>query len=205
MVEERRTNDGGVIGLRVDITEMKRQAQALEDALHRAEAANRARSEFLANVSHELLTPLNGIVGMARMLGQTPMNDAQGEMLATLGASAGALGTLIGDLLDYNNLEAGKAELQPGWFSIPDLAAEAGAAFSPFAAAKGLSLTIEVAESARSEAYGDARRLLRLLEHLISNAVKFTSEGGVRVSVMSQPAGEDRLYAFEVRDTGCGP
>ena len=204
MLEERRTSDGGVIGLRVDITEMKRQAQALEDALHRAEAASRARSEFLANVSHELLTPLNGIVGMTQVLGQTPMSDAQGEMLATLYASAGALQTLIGDLLDYNNLEAGKVDLQPGWFSVADMAAEAGAAYAPAAAAKGVSLSVEVADSARSEAYGDARRLRRLLEHLISNAVKFTTQGRVQVSVMAQPAGEGRLYAFEVRDTGCG-
>ncbi|WP_374571895.1 ATP-binding protein [Phenylobacterium sp.] len=204
MLEERRTADGGVIGLRVDITELKRQAQALEEALQRAEAASRARSAFLANVSHELLTPLNGISGMAQLLGQTPLSDQQGEMLRTIGASAHALETLIGGLLDYNNLEAGKVTLEPAWFSAPDLLAQAVAAFRPAAEAKGLSLTVEVAPSATLEAYGDARRLRQLLDHLIANAIKFTTEGRVTVSAMAQPAREGALFAFEVRDTGPG-
>jgi signal transduction histidine kinase/ActR/RegA family two-component response regulator len=205
MVEERRTSDGGVIGLRVDITEMKRQAQALEDALHRAEAAGRARSAFLANVSHELLTPLNGILGMAQMLGQTRIDAIQGEMLETLCGSTKALETLIGDLLDYNNLEAGRVDIKADWFTVGDVIAAAAEAFAPIASAKGIGLSVEVAESARAEAHGDAGRLRRVLDHLISNAVKFTDHGHVQVSVMAQKSGgEDRLFAFEVRDTGCG-
>ncbi|MFN3522054.1 MAG: ATP-binding protein [Phenylobacterium sp.] len=204
MVEERRTDDGGVIGLRVDITEMKRQAQALEDALRRAEAAGRARSEFLANISHELLTPLNGISGMAQVLGQTPLSNAQGEMLNTICAQAHALESLIRDVLDYNSLEAGKVALAPAWFSVPDLMAQAGAAFRPSAEAKGVELLVEVAPSAQVEAFGDARRLRQLLDHLLGNAVKYTAEGRVTLSVMAQPAGEALLFGFEVRDTGAG-
>lgn len=204
MIEERRTDDGGVIGLRVDITEMKRQAQALEDALRRAEAAGRARSEFLANVSHELLTPLHGISGMAQVLGQTPLSDGQGEMLRTISAQAHALETLIRDLLDYNSLEAGRVALEPAWFSVADLVERSGAAFRPAASAKGVALAVEVAPSAAVEAFGDARRLRQLLDHLVGNAVKFTSEGRIAVSVMAQPQADGMIFGFEVRDTGAG-
>jgi signal transduction histidine kinase/ActR/RegA family two-component response regulator len=204
MLEERRTDDGGVIGLRVDITEMKRQSQALEEALHRAEAAGRARSAFLANISHELLTPLNGISGMAQVLGQTPLSDAQGEMLRTLSASAQALETVIGDLLAYNTLEAGGVVLEPAWFPVADVVERVGAAFRPAAKAKGVALLVEIAPSAQVEAYGDARVLRTLLEHLVSNAVKFTAEGRIQVSAIAQPAPEGLMFGFEVRDTGVG-
>lgn len=204
MLEERRTDDGGVIGLRIDITEMKRQAQALEEALRRAEAAGRARSEFLANVSHELLTPLNGISGMAQALGQTPLTDAQGEMLRTIDASAQALEGLIRNLLDYNSLEAGRVALEPSWFPVEDLVSRTGTAFRHAAAIKGVELTVEVAPSAAVEAYGDPRRLSQLLGHLIGNAVKFTAEGSVKVSVIAQPAADGVVFGFEVRDTGAG-
>jgi CheY-like chemotaxis protein/anti-sigma regulatory factor (Ser/Thr protein kinase) len=115
------------------------------------------------------------------------------------------LETLIGDLLDYNNLEAGQVALKPAWFSVGEIAAEACAAFGPAAAAQGLGLGLEVADSARVEAYGDARRLRRILDHLISNAVKFTTAGEVKVSVVARrSSGENLQFAFEVRDTGCG-
>lgn len=204
MLEERRTDDGGVIGLRIDITEMKRQAQALEDALRRAEAAGRARSEFLANVSHELLTPLNGISGMAQALGQTPLSDDQGDLLRTIDASARTLEALIRDLLDYNSLEAGRVALEPVWFSVGDLVAQAASTFRHAAEVKGVALRVEVAPSAAVEAYGDARRLRQLLDHLIGNAVKFTAEGRIDVSVMAQPQPDGLIFGFEVRDTGAG-
>jgi PAS domain-containing protein len=89
MIEERRTADGGVIGLRVDITDLKRQADALEAALERAEAAGRAKSEFLANMSHEIRTPLNGVLGLLDVLGRDALTAAQRDVLATITASAG--------------------------------------------------------------------------------------------------------------------
>lgn len=204
LIEERRLSDGGVIGLRVDITEMKRQAQALEEALHRAEAANRARSEFLANVSHELLTPLNGVIGMAQVLGRTRLDAHQQEMLRTIAASAGALETLIGDLLDYNSLEAGKVALKPAWFRVADLAEAAGGAFRAQAEAKGVALRVEVEAAAQGEAYGDAGPIRQLLDQLLSNAVKFTAQGQVTLTVAAEPAPEGKLYRFQVRDTGPG-
>lgn len=103
MIEEKRTSDGGVIGLRVDITEMKRQAEALEDALHRAEAASRAKTEFLADMSHGLRTPLNGVMGLAQALAATELSPAQHALVGDILRSAGELDDLVGGLLDYGD------------------------------------------------------------------------------------------------------
>ncbi|MBT9473672.1 MAG: response regulator [Phenylobacterium sp.] len=103
MIEERRTADGGVIGLRVDITQMKRQAAALEDALHRAEVASRAKSEFVADMSHELRTPLNGVTGLIQALEKTHLSKTQSALLADIAASAGQLEKLVTGLLDYGD------------------------------------------------------------------------------------------------------
>jgi CheY-like chemotaxis protein len=103
MIEERRTSDGGVIGLRVDITQMKRQAEALEEALHRVEAASRAKTEFLADMSHELRTPLNGVMGLAQALAATRLTRAQSGLVAEILASATRLDDLANGLLDYGD------------------------------------------------------------------------------------------------------
>jgi CheY-like chemotaxis protein len=108
MIEERRTSDGGVIGLRVDITELKRQAEALEQALAHAEAASRAKSEFLADMSHELRTPLNGVSGLAQALEATGLDDGQRALVSDIRASALQLERLVHGLLDY-----GEADLAP--------------------------------------------------------------------------------------------
>ncbi len=103
MIEEKRTSDGGVIGLRVDITQMKRQAEALEDALHRVEAASRAKTEFLADMSHGLRTPLNGVMGLTQALAATDLSQAQRGLVDDILRSAGALDDLVGGLLDYGD------------------------------------------------------------------------------------------------------
>jgi CheY-like chemotaxis protein len=108
MIEERRTSDGGVIGLRVDITELKRQAEALEHALARAEAASRAKNEFLADMSHELRTPLNGVSGLAASLETTALDEHQRGLVAEIRACATRLDMLINGLLVY-----GDADLAP--------------------------------------------------------------------------------------------
>ncbi len=103
MIEERRTADGGVIGLRVDITEMKRQAAALEDALHRAAVASRAKTEFVADMSHELRTPLNGVLGLIAALERTALTDEQQGLISDIRGSARQLDRLVGGLLDYGD------------------------------------------------------------------------------------------------------
>lgn len=110
MIEDRRTADGGLIGLRVDITEMKRQAHELAQALEREAAASRAKSEFLADMSHELRTPLNGVLGLAQALTATPLDHDQQEVVNELVASAGRLDELVGGLLAYDRPAAPLAE-----------------------------------------------------------------------------------------------
>jgi CheY-like chemotaxis protein len=114
LIEDRRTSDGGTIGLRVDITELKRQAAALEQALAHAEAANRTRSEFLADMSHELRTPLNGVSGLARILESTALDEHQRALVAELRASAAQLERLVHGLLDYGEAVRAPEAEPPG-------------------------------------------------------------------------------------------
>ncbi|MDO8322258.1 MAG: response regulator [Phenylobacterium sp.] len=118
MIEERRTSDGGVIGLRVDITAMKQQAEALEDALHRAEAASRAKTEFVADMSHELRTPLNGVLGLGRALSATDLTEDQRGLLAEMMTSAQDLDGLVNGLLDYGD-RARAADAAPAGVVAP--------------------------------------------------------------------------------------
>jgi CheY-like chemotaxis protein len=123
MIEDRRTSEGGVIGLRVDITGLKRQAEALEQALSRAEAANRAKSEFLADMSHALRTPLNGVSGLAQALEGTALDEGQQGLVAGIRASAGDLERLVLGLLDYEEIEAASRAPAPAEAVRPDGAA----------------------------------------------------------------------------------
>jgi CheY-like chemotaxis protein len=115
MIEDRRTSDGGSIGLRVDITALKAQSEALEQALTRAEAASRAKSEFLADMSHELRTPLNGVSGLAQALEDTPLSAGQATLVADIRASAAELERLVHGLLDY-----GEADRRPAASATPE-------------------------------------------------------------------------------------
>ncbi|MDR3514131.1 MAG: ATP-binding protein [Caulobacteraceae bacterium] len=202
MLEERRTADGGLIGLRIDITDMKAQAVALEEALARAEAANRAKNDFLANMSHEIRTPLNGVMGLAEVLARTRLDDQQREMLSTMVASAGALNQLLSDLLDFNRLEAGKIEIVSEPFALDQVVAEAAGLFAHQARAKGLEFEVRISDEARRRVVGDPARIKQILTNLLSNALKFTPGGRVALTV-APSAIDDRCY-FEVRDTGVG-
>ena len=201
MIEERKTSEGGVIGLRVDITDMKHQAQALEAALHRAEAANEAKTEFLANLSHEIRTPLNGVLGMADVLARTPLAPLQRDIVKTIAASAGALNQVLSDLLDFSELESGRLEIVSEAFDIEAVVADCRAMHEAAARDKGLDLTVGVAEAARRRVMGDPNRLRQILANLISNALKFTNRGHVAVHVDLDEEGRCR---FVVSDTGRG-
>jgi signal transduction histidine kinase/ActR/RegA family two-component response regulator len=204
MIEERRTRDGGVIGLRIDITAMKDQAAALSEALARAEAASRAKSEFMANVSHELRTPLNGVLGLADALARTPLSAVQHELVAGMTASATALNALVGDLLDFNSLEAGALTIAQDRFDLAAVARETVESFRPAADERSLSLGLKIAEGVSGPVIGDGARVRQILANLLSNALKFTAAGGVEVDVATLfEAGRSR-YRLTVTDTGEG-
>ncbi len=202
MIEERRTSEGGTIGLRVDITEMKEQAAALTMALHRAEAASRSKSEFLANMSHEIRTPLNGVLGLAEVLDRTDLDDKQRDLLKTIIGSAATLDGILGDLLDFSRLDAGRLTMAETAFDLGALIEQAAAPFRNAAQAKALSFELALDETARRRVVGDQTRLRQILTNLLSNAVKFTSAGRVGFTVARAARG-DRYY-FEVRDSGIG-
>ncbi len=199
MIEERLTHDGGVIGLRVDITELKAQAQALEEALEEAKAANRAKSDFLANMSHEIRTPLNGVIGLADVLARTRLDADQRDLLKTLTASAGDLNNLLSDLLDFSKLDAGKVAIESTRFDLAALASDCTALFRPQAAAKGVELNLDV--QASGWVMGDPARIKQILTNLLSNAVKFTSAGRIDCAVARHYAGG---WSLTVTDTGVG-
>ena len=201
MIEERQTADGGVIGLRVDITDMKAQAEKLERALEEAQAANRAKSDFLANMSHEIRTPLNGVIGLADVLSRTRLDADQRDLLGTLTASASDLNNLLSDLLDFSKLEAGKVAIDATPFDLAALAKDCAALFRPAASAKGVALNLSVAPDATGWVVGDPGRLKQIATNLLSNAVKFTDRGRVDFSIGRAPTG---AWTLEVKDTGPG-
>jgi len=201
LIEERRTADGGLIGVRIDITELKEQAERLSQALGEAEAANRAKSEFLSNMSHEIRTPLNGVLGLAHVLARTALDGQQGKLVNTIIESAVVLERLLSDVLDLARIESGRVEMRREIFALEVVARETIANFEPQAADKGLRLLLDLAPEAYGEVWGDPVRLRQVLGNLVSNAVKFTAEGMVTLKVRRR---DDHVAELTVTDTGIG-
>jgi signal transduction histidine kinase len=199
LIEERLTTDGGLIGVRIDITELKEQAERLRQALQAAQQANHAKSQFLSNMSHEIRTPLNGVLGLAHVLARTPLDAQQTKLVGTIIESAVVLERLLSDVLDLARIESGRLELRHEAFALEDLVRETVANFEPQAADKGLVLALDL--QADGQAWGDKVRLRQVLGNLLSNAVKFTSEGQVTVKAR---LGGDHMAELTVTDTGIG-
>lgn len=193
-VMERRTSDGGRVGLRVDVTEITQAREA-------AEAASRAKSEFLANMSHEIRTPLNGVLGMADLLAETSLDDQQKSMLTVIRTSGWSLLSLLNDILDLSRVEAGKMELENRSFDLHSVTDRLEALHGPTAQAKGISFDTFHSSNGLYNRIGDETRIIQVLHNLVGNAIKFTESGSVRLKVRAnQP---DRVV-FEVVDTGIG-
>ncbi|KAI9032003.1 ATPase [Hyaloraphidium curvatum] len=173
-----------------------------------AEASARAKSEFVSNISHEVRTPINGVLGGMTLLLDTDLSDEQRRLGETVRSSAESLLGLVNDVLDLSKVEAGKVELEHLDFDLAAVAGELAAAFAPRAQAKGLEFSVLLAPGTPRSLNGDPGRLRQVLANLCSNAVKFTERGriAVRVSAASPPAAGARtvLIRFEVRDTGIG-
>jgi signal transduction histidine kinase/ActR/RegA family two-component response regulator len=195
---------GYVLGLGLNGDRIERRtAHALAVARAKeaeAEAANAAKSTFLATMSHEIRTPLNGVLGMAQAMEADGLSDAQRRRLAVIRSSGEALLAILNDVLDLSKIEAGKLELEAIAFDLAPVLAGVEAAFAPQAADKGLAYVTTLAADAAGVYHGDPTRLRQILYNLVSNAVKFTSRGLVSVGVERCAAG----LTITVADTGIG-
>ncbi|MBS1830913.1 MAG: response regulator [Acidobacteria bacterium] len=178
---------------------------ALEAARLEAERASKAKSEFLTNISHELRTPMNGIIGMTHLAMQIASKPEQLEYLQAVDSSSQHLLRLLNDLLDFSKTESGKLELEKHTFPLRETVEEAMRPFRLLAREKGLALSIEVDQAVPDNVRGDSGRVRQILINLISNAVKFTLQGSIQVRVACGPFTADRLcLEIAVSDTGPG-
>jgi signal transduction histidine kinase len=212
-IHNRPTRGGGVVTSCIDITDLKRDAEVLAQALGEADAASRAKTEFLANITHEIRTPLNGVLGMCQIIALGDLAPVQRERLMILRRSGEDLLDILNDVLDVSRAESGKLAIETGRFDAAELGAQADAAFADAAGGKpGLSFSVVVAADAAGPRTGDPARVGQILRILVSNALKFTSSGEVKVAISPFQTSQTASLAtagaeglcIVVSDTGVG-
>jgi len=186
----------------------EKQTRLMRELVHinnELEKQNRAKSEFLANMSHEIRTPMNGVLGMAQLLQLTGLSDEQKDFVEILMSSGKSLLRIINDILDFSKLEAGKVELVALEFSIKELVRKTMIPFVAEAEKKNLQMLYNVREGISDSLIGDSYRLVQVLNNLLSNALKFTHVGSIRLEVsLLRRQKNNLILQFVVNDTGIG-
>ena len=186
-------------------TEIIAKQEEAEKARREAEQANKAKSIFLATMSHEIRTPMNGVLGMAALLAETTQTPEQSEYTDTIRSSGEALLTVINDILDFSKIESGNLELDNHAFDLRQCIEEVMDVFAAKASQKSLDLVYQIDYQIPAQIIGDSHRLRQILLNLISNAMKFTHQGEIFVSVNLLKMDNSKLdLAFHVKDTGIG-
>jgi len=184
---------------------LQQRTHELAVATREAEAASEAKSLFLANMSHEIRTPINGILGMTELALSTDLTDEQKEYLELARFSGGNLLTLVNDLLDFSRIEAGRMELEPRRTDLREVVARTVESLTRGNTAVKVPIRWELDDSVPACVVMDDNRFKQVLTNLVGNAIKFTSAGGIGISLWAKPTGEDRVEILtRVRDTGIG-
>lgn len=218
-VSDRRTSDGGLVGIRTDITDLKRnvaqltqahqslaeQAERMRKLAEAAEDANRAKTGFMAMISHEIRTPMNAVLGLAGLLGETRLDATQKRYIAGINDSGAHLLALINDILDFARLESGKNEARPVPTEFRDLVDGIAKMITVLAMQKELRFSVAIGAEVPHHLVLDPAYLRQVLINILGNAVKFTQKGGVHLDVTASNEAPDRVrLRFAVSDTGVG-
>ncbi len=195
----------GYRGIDRDITSRKRAEEALREAKQQAEGSDRVKSVFLANMSHELRTPLVGILGFSELLDNSELTEGQSNSLAAIRSSAKDLMSLIDNILDITNFETGKLTIAPEEFSLRNCITQLTTAQKPKCLNKSLSCEINIPEDLPDLVIGDQKRIRQVLYNLLDNAIKFTENGTIAMTVsVAKICGSNIFLDFSIKDTGYG-
>ena len=195
-----------VIQISRDITDRKLSEITLAKAKEEAEAATKAKSEFLSNMSHEIRTPMNGVLVMAQILATTELDEDQQDLVKTIVESGDFLLTIINDILDFSKIESGMLEIENKEFVLMDVVKSVYDLLNSQAITKKIDLQYAIAPDIPTKVMGDSSRLRQILINLTGNAIKFTQHGSIAIAITGISSSEDHKYQlqFAVRDTGIG-